>query len=257
MKPALAVLALCGLAVPLGAQFGAIPEGTLYDQAAGKWSKTNFGPFEEYVQGKDPDYGPMLLRLRHVLDLSRAMKAGGNASSTEFENQVIEYRYPYDPELDEHRKSGDKQKLDKCIESLIRKGFVRVSVVAGNGKGVSLHRTSNGKYMLWPHAPAAFGNTFDRAGVVVKDKDEYLYAGNTGDASILVFISPASAERHYASGRVEVLSATFVESAMFRLPLLGGACAGVAALILIAVVVMRRKRAQSQSGAQGTSPEDD
>lgn len=246
------VLALCLIAAASAAQPG-FPSGdsqepSLYDQATGKVRFAIFGPWQAYAQGDDPIFGKVFIRSRHVLDLSKAATSGeGNVNAKDFEKQVIDFQYPFDPKIDQYKSSGDEKKLDECIHNIIDKPFLRATVVKGSSEGVSLRQSSGGKYMLWPGAPEAFGNSYDVAGLVVKDRNEYLYAMNVNDTSIIVFLTPSTAERHYATGRVEVLSASFMEWARAHLLAIAGAFVGLIAIFLIALIARRISTSRRQS----------
>jgi hypothetical protein len=247
--PVFLAASLCA-AVPAAAQFGAVPGGfpepSLFDQATGKASKVNFGPTEAYAKGSDPTFGDVLIRVRHVLDLSRLSRmAGGNIEAKDIENQAIEFRYPFDRRLDLYKQSGEEEKSKTLIQEIVGKPFLAAQVVSGQGKGVSLRRATDGKYVLWAHAPAAFGSGYEKVGLVVKGTDEFLFARNLRDDSVVVFLAPDKAERYYANGNQETLSATALESAMMNLPVLVGGIAGLLALVLGVVFFLKRRRPEA------------
>ena len=192
-------------------------EPTLYEQAIGINKVIYFGRWSKNILTNTAEFGDIIINQIHFMET-------GNEKDKKQE-LVFELYYPCADILAAYKAAGVTNNFFDFMEkrdpigykSISEdRGFIYAACVAGAGRGISL-RKINGKYSLWNNAPVAFGNNYDTAGLVEKENFCYLYSKNQQDASIIAFLSPTLAERHYDSGKIESLSATPSEAAKVKI----------------------------------------
>lgn len=249
------VLGTCALA-QFGMPYEQPKEPSLYDQATGKARFALFGPWAELKESKVPGHGDTVLYRYHIMDMSKAMQSSSDGKKIDpkkFETQVIDFHYPYADIWNAYKTEGAtgkifafiKQKNPAAADDIANnRNFVYAKVTKGDGAGIALS-LDKGKYRLWSGAPAAFGNDYDLAGMVVKQKKYCLFAMNKNDYSVMVFLSPTHAERHNIGGAVEDITASVGEAVRIYLPqilLIAGAGVVVIALALVAKRFVFKRR---------------
>jgi hypothetical protein len=218
------------MALKSHAQFGFPQERSqpsFYEQATGKIRVFDNLVWREYVESKYLFVGKRyLIKGDHYFEIN--MRPGGKSGDI----QTIYYKYNSDPQLHVYTAAGDTNKVNECIDNIVSHPYISMTIAKGVGNGISI-RQVNGRFFLWPRAPHTFGNNFDSAGLVAKDKIHYLFAMNKSDNYVTVFLSPTKAEKHYDDGRVEVVSASFLEIIFVYLPVIIAACAGLFAVFVV------------------------